>query len=58
LAGHAAYTSEMKYRQKISVPKRDGTDLEDLLVGVRSDNSIKMDINPLPANVEKMVSSE
>jgi len=35
---------EMKYRQKILVPKWDGTDLEDLLDAVRSDNSIKMDI--------------
>ena len=36
---------EMKYRQKILVvPKRDGTDLEDLLDAVQSDNNIKMAI--------------
>ena len=35
---------KMKYRQKILVPKRDRMDLEDLLDGVWSDNSIKMDI--------------
>jgi len=44
LTGHAAYMGEMKYRQQILVPKWDGTDLEDLLDAVWSDNSIKMDI--------------
>jgi hypothetical protein len=30
LAGHGAFLGEMNYRQKILVPKCDGTDLEDL----------------------------
>lgn len=44
MARNAAYTGEMKYTQKNLVPQHEGTDSEDLVHGVWSDNSIKMDI--------------